>query len=277
MATKKKPPTKLERYENLEQRIQSLCNDLMNEGFGALLPPPTKPVVTIADPIFDPKTEGYVAHVEEPLGAYIQRASVKDNYSQRPPFDHLTDPIYKRLIKDFIEGAVMPESKVAALSRTSSSRKANSLTEEDIQYSVIDGLQRLYCYYIAILLVRYREELVTDRCIPIDAWEDFKEVVIARGESKIATEELLKRTIRYEIFYQIDLAGLLHYMVTFNTGQRRMSISVQLEIMRKTIHSRTGECKIPIWEDIQSVPGLSKPKEKFLASELVMAAQAFFQ
>ena len=38
--------------------------------------------------------------------------------------------------------------------------------------------------------------------------------------------------MRYQVFYNIDLAGLLHYMVTFNTGQRRMSLAVQIEIMQ---------------------------------------------
>ena len=38
----------------------------------------------------------------------------------------------------------------------------------------------------------------------------------------------------------LDLAkvtseGLLHYMVTFNTGQRRMSLEVQLEIMQRPL------------------------------------------
>ena len=32
-------------------------------------------------------------------------------------FEHVADPIYRRLIRDFINGAVMPESKVAVLNR----------------------------------------------------------------------------------------------------------------------------------------------------------------
>jgi hypothetical protein len=54
-------------------------------------------------------------------------------------------------------------------------------------------------------------------------------------DQKLATEELLKRTTRHEIFWNIGLEELLHYLVTFNTGQRSMSVQVQLEIMRKPL------------------------------------------
>jgi len=96
-------------------------------------------VSAISEPIHDPKTDGWIAHVEEPLGTYIQRVSVADNFSQRPPFDHVEDPIYRRLIRDFLQGAAMPESKVAALSSGKSGRKTESLQAPDISYSVIDG------------------------------------------------------------------------------------------------------------------------------------------
>ena len=72
-----------------------------------------------------------------------------------------------------------------------------------IRYSVIDGLQRLYCYLIAILLVFQREKLVQDRCVTKEAWEYFREAVDeavkAAGDPRGATEEILKRSTRYEI------------------------------------------------------------------------------
>jgi hypothetical protein len=52
----------------------------------------------------------------------------------------------------------MPEAKVAALGRDNN-RKAKTLSESDIDYSVIDGLQRLYCFLIALLLVLRCERL----------------------------------------------------------------------------------------------------------------------
>src|SRR5207249_8338639 len=128
-----KATAKLERLERHRERILTLGQDLLAEGFGAQLHPPG-PIRLTAEAIRDPKTGGWIGHVEEPLGTYIQRVSIVGNFSQRPPFDHVMDPIYRRLIRDFIEGAVMPEAKVAVLSGTGSENKVASLDEPDIRY-----------------------------------------------------------------------------------------------------------------------------------------------
>ncbi|MBI1996501.1 MAG: hypothetical protein HYS66_08535 [Deltaproteobacteria bacterium] len=263
--------TKLERTKNLHAVVVNLVNELRNEGFASLLCPPD--AITLVGPeIEDPKTRGKIGHTQEPLGAYIQRLSVDDNFFQRPPFDHVTDPIYRRLIRDFIEGAVMPESKIAALSWSGGVR---SLDDESVRYSIIDGLQRLYCFLIAILLVWRRDQLVQDAVIPEEAWNFFAGSVNRLGDPQSATEKLLERVIRYEIFYAISLAGLLHYMVTFNSSQRRMSLRVQLEIMKKPLIEHLKSEGIPIWEDLGRMPGEQRPKDKFLASDIVLATQAF--
>jgi len=269
-----KAPSRLERSESVRKQVLSLADDLMDDGYGALLPPPD-PIKTVAKPVHDPKTDGWIGHVQEPLGTYIQRVSVVDNFSQRPPFDHVTDPIYRRLIKDFLHRAEMPESKVACLSKNDKDAKAENLEVSGVYYSVIDGLQRLYCYSLAILLAWRRESLVRDGLIAQEAWDYFAESAQCNGDARNATEELLKRTTRYEVFYNIDLGGLLHYMVTFNTGQRRMSLDVQLEIMRGPLVRELESQGIPVWHDMESMPGMRQPKEKFAAADLVLATQAF--
>jgi hypothetical protein len=266
-----KKPTRIERTRKLHEVLINLAQELKSSGFISVLSPPG-PITIIGPEIEDPKTQGKIGHVREPLGIYIQRLSVEDNFFQRPPFDHLTDPIYRRLIRDFIEGAAMPESRVAALSWAGGVR---SLDADNIRFSIIDGLQRLYCFLIAILLVWRREHLVDDGVIPEEAWNFFAESVKRLGDPEIATGSLLRRTIRYEIFYAISLAGLLHYMVTFNSSQRRMSLRVQLEIMKKPLIEHLKSEGIPIWEDIGRMPGEARPKDKFLASDIVLATQAF--
>jgi hypothetical protein len=266
-----KKPTKLERARKLHDAVTTLVQELRNSEFTGLLARPG-PVTIIGPEIDDPKTDGRIGHVREPLGTYIQRLSVKDNFFQRPPFDHLTDPIYRRLIRDFIEGAAMPESKIAAIGWAGGVR---SLTDANIRYSIIDGLQRLYCFLIAILLVWRREQLVQDGIVPEDGWNFVAASVRKLGDPNSATEALLQRVIRYEIFYGIGLAGLLHYMVTFNSSQRRMSLRVQLEIMKRPLIEHLKVEGIPIWEDLGRMPGEQRPKDKFLASDIVMATQAF--
>jgi hypothetical protein len=126
------------------------------------------------------------------------------------------------------------------------------------------------------LLVLRREHLVHEGVIPADAWTYFAESVQSTGDARKGTEALLQRVIRYEVFSEIDLSGLLHYMVTFNTGQRRMSLAVQLEIMRQPlIEALEKQAQIPVWHELQKLPSLPRPKDQFDAKDLVLAAEAF--
>ena len=269
-------PKKFERQEALKNRIVALSEELGRAGFSDLLTALT-PIKPVAPEVLDQKTTASIGHVEETLAVYLQRTSVKDNLSQRPPFDHIADPIYRRLMRDFILGAQMPEVKIAALRDLSG--RIKSLDESDINYSIIDGLQRSWCYSTTVLLALHREKLVTDRCITVEAWDYFRPFIEKLGDPETATRTLLSRTIRYEIYYNIDLEGLLHYMVTFNTAQRRMSLQVQLEIMRRPlIDEIEAAAKIKVFRDtidIEATGKTQKPKDQFAASDIAVAAEAF--
>lgn len=271
----KPSPTRTDRAEKVRQAIIDLPQQLRDNGFASSLATP-RPIETISAPMLDSKTGGSIGHVEEPLAILLQRVSVADNFSQRPPFDHANDPIYRRLIRDFIAGAAMPESKIAALVPGANS-KVESLDDPGIYYSIIDGLQRQYCYGLAVLLVWRREQNVADGLVTQEAWEALSETVEELGDPTPATTNLLSRAMRYEVFYNIDLAGLLHYMVTFNTAQRRMSLDIQLEIMRKPLVSELEIAGIPVHHDIQRMPGAQQPRDKFAASDLILATQAFIR
>jgi hypothetical protein len=269
-------PKKFERQEALKNRIVGLSEELGTLGFTDLLTP-LVPIKPVAPEVVDQKTSASIGHVEETLAVYLQRTSVKDNLSQRPPFDHIADPIYRRLMRDFILGAQMPEVKIAALRDLSV--RIKSLDESDINYSIIDGLQRSWCYSTTVLLALHREKLVADRCITVEAWDYFRPFIEKLGDADAAARTLLGRTIRYEIYYNIDLEGLLHYMVTFNTAQRRMSLQVQLEIMRRPlIDEIEAAAKIKVFRDtidIEATGKTQKPKDQFAASDIAVAAEAF--
>ena len=83
-------------------------------------------------------------------------------------------------------------------------------------------------------------------------------------------EDLFLQDVRYEIFYGIDLEGLLHYMVTYNTGQRRMSLSGQLEMMQRPLIDQLENAGIPIYHDISRLPRDQKPQDQFAASDIVL-------
>jgi hypothetical protein len=275
----RKTITKEERSERVRARIEGLEEELRARGFADCLTLPGPPIVH-DDPDFDPKTKGLIGKVKEPLGVYLQRVSVLDNYAQRPPFDHANDLIYRRLIRDFIQGAIIPESKIAALNPINEGQRAEDLSELDIKYSIVDGLQRFYCYALATLLALYGERLVDDGIITRDAWEYFKQPIADAPDNSGVPEEfarrILQRQMRYEIFWQIDLSGLLHYMVTFNTGQRKMALRVQLEIMsRPLLEELEKVAKVPISYETEKVPGKARNKVPFPASNLVLGTQAF--
>src|SRR2546426_10924130 len=78
--TKLKMPTRVERQDLLRQQIIRLTDDLEAAGFGNSLKMPTRPVTPVAPEIPDPRTEGFIGHIEEALGTYIQRGSVADNF-----------------------------------------------------------------------------------------------------------------------------------------------------------------------------------------------------
>ena len=120
------------------------------------------------------------------------------------------------------------------------------------------------------------ENLVTKGLLPKEAWDYFKDAVPDPAGSEAETRKLLERKIRYEVFFNIDLAGLLHYMVTFNTGQRRMSLPVQLEIMRRPLlEELERKGKITIAKDIAKMPGMQTPRGQFAAADLILATEAF--
>jgi hypothetical protein len=270
------PPKKFERQEALKNRIVALSEELAANGFNDLLTP-LVPIKPVAPEVVDEKTTARIGHAEETLAVYLQRTSIKDNLSQRPPFDHIADPIYRRLMRDFIQGAQMPEVKIAALRDLSG--RIKSLGESDINYSIIDGLQRSWCYSTTVLLALHREKLVSDRCITVEAWDYFRPFIEKLGDPQAAARILLARTIRYEIYYNIDLEGLLHYMVTFNTAQRRMSLQVQLEIMRKPlIDEIEAAANIKVFRDsldVEATGKTQKPRDQFAASDIAVAAEAF--
>lgn len=277
--TKVRRSARYERLIALRQRLVNLCDELRASGI--TLPDPGTIRLTESEPDIDPKTGAKIGKVKEPVAVYIQRASIVENQSQRPGFDHLAEPVYLRLIWDFMtRDALLPESKVAALRANDNKpvKELDGVGSEDIRFSVIDGLQRLNCILISILLLLRGEEVVKEGLITPDAWNYFREAVAKLhskyGTAKAAVEHVLGLNVRYEVFYNIDLAKLVSYMVTFNTAQKRMSLQHQLEIMQQPLVRRL-HTRIDVFDDLKKLPGQTKPKDQFAATDLLLAIQAF--
>jgi hypothetical protein len=270
---KARPMAKNQRLERIQQKFLDLFAVLATRGFDVVgTKRPALRLLPGTEADIDAKTGACIGHVRLPLKDYLQLASIKENIRQRRPFDHLKDSIYLRLIRDFLEGAVMPEVKLGLLGKDGLSRA--QLDDPNALTSIIDGLQRTYCYLIALLLVLEAERAVNEGWAPESAWRYLEPHVQKLGEGREALARLLERPIRIEIYYNLELGHLLQYLVTYNTGQRRMDLATQLEIMRepliRKIESDTG---LEIYQTTRDTD--SKPIDKFAAADVLVATQAF--
>jgi len=264
---------KSQRLERIQQKFLDLFAVLAARGFDVV--GTRRPAIRLlpgTEADVDAKTGACIGHVRLPLKEYLQLASINENIRQRRPFDHLKDSIYLRLIRDFLDGAVMPEVKLGILGADGRSRAQLDVTKA--LSSIIDGLQRTYCYLIALLLVIEGERAVIEGWAPESAWKYLEPHVAKLGEGREALARLLERPIRVEIYYNLELGHLLQYLVTYNTGQRRMDLATQLEIMRepliRKIESDTG---LEIFQTTRDTD--SKPIDKFAAADVLVATQAF--
>src|SRR5262249_53687854 len=136
---------------------------------------------------------------------------------------HTRDPIYQRLIVAILKGYYVPPLRVAAV--------ANKGVVEDPKladdWTLIDGLQRTTCYIIAVLMVVFHDELVEAGCLDARIWNETFEPHATACD----INELLNRRQQLEVFYKINLAGVLHFMLLLNGAQRQMNAKIQLELM----------------------------------------------
>jgi hypothetical protein len=94
-------------------------------------------------------------------------------------------------------------------------------------WTLIDGLQHTICYIIAVLIAAVGDELIEIGCI-----DD-------KCGTRLDVNELLKRQQQLEVFYKIDVAGVLHFMLLLNGAQRQMNAKIQLQLMACS----RGACK----------------------------------
>jgi hypothetical protein len=201
----------------------------------------------------------------------LTRFSGMSNWFQRKTFHHTRDPIYQRLIVAILKGYYVPPLRVAAV-------KDNGLVTDprladDCDWTLIDGLQRTTCYIIAVLMLLYREELVDRGCLDRDIWEDvFKEHV-----KDCDIDELLNRQQPLEVFYEIETAGVLHFMLLLNSAQRQMNAKIQLELMNIPLIKMLEAEGIHLAKEQEKAADNRMEKAKFKGSNLIVAVQGYLQ
>jgi hypothetical protein len=216
----------------------------------------------------DTKTGAWVVSAVASVAFLLVRFSGYAQWFQRRAFNHVRDAIYQRLIISILKGYYVPPLRVAAVRRDMD----GLVHEEDLasapDWTLIDGLQRATCYVIAVLMVVLGDALVAMGCIDEDLWvETFKEHI----------NTLLTHRQALEVFYEIDDAGVLHYMLLLNSGQRQMAAKIQLELMSIPLMAIMEQHGITLVREQEKATDHKLPKTVFKGANLIVALQAFLQ
>lgn len=130
--------------------------------------------------------------------------------------------VYKRLMEDLKEETIIPPISLVLREKSKVQNEIKSITEiQDIEkrinegiekgdLSILDGLQRTYCILNVI--------------------DDLKN-----------KETFLDTRIRAELWYDITYTAILYKMLVLNTGQVKMSMRHQIEILNILLREKISE------------------------------------
>jgi hypothetical protein len=263
-AKKKKIPVQ-EQYSNLQAMCRNVVSHLKKKGIEV----PQTNIETIGDGLRDEKTKAMVVNALASVAFLLTRFSGLAHWFQRRTFHHTRDKIYQRLIVAILKGYYVPPLRVAAVA----DKGVVEDPKEADDWTLIDGLQRTTCYIIAVLMAAFGEELVDQGCIDEGIWnETFREHAEACD-----VNELLLRRQQLEVFYKIDLAGVLHFMLLLNGAQRQMNAKIQLELMNVPLIKMLQAEGIQLAKEQEKATDNRLEKSMFKGSNLIVAVQGYMQ
>lgn len=261
---KKRVPVAVQ-YSNL----QEYCRDVVEHLEASGVEVPETSIETIGVGLPDSKTGATVVNALAPVAFLLRRFSGLSHWFQRKTFHHTHDKVYQRLIVAILKGYYVPPLRVAAVA----DKGVVERPEDAEDWTLIDGLQRTTCFIIAVLMAALGDELVERGCLDERIWEDtFK----AHAEA-CDVEELLARKQQMEVFYRIDHAGVLHFMLLLNSAQRQMNTKIQLELMNIPLIKLLQNNGIQLAKEQEKAADNKLEKAKFKGSNLIVAVQGYMQ
>jgi hypothetical protein len=254
-----------DQYSNLQEACGEVVSHLRRKGVNI----PESQIKTIGDGLPDSKTGAMVVNALAPVSFLLTRFSGLSHWFQRKTFHHTRDRIYQRLIVAILKGYYVPPLRVAAMAETGVAEDPNVATD----WTLIDGLQRTTCYIIAVLMAALGDELVEMGCIEKKIWaETFQEHAEACD-----IDELLDRQQQMEVFYKIDLPGVLHFMLLLNGAQRQMNAKIQLELMNIPLIKILEQEGIKLVKEQEKAADLKMERSSFKGSNLIIGVQGYMQ
>jgi len=164
----------------------------------------------------DKKVNAKCLLVDITIDDYIEliEENLEDLDIQRGKILSRKQDVYKRLIEDLKEGTIIPPISLVLKEKSTVHEKIKD--EKDLKsieeiinkeikkgdFSILDGLQRTYC------ILNVRDDI---------------------GDSE--EDNFLNTRIRAEIWYGMTTMALLYKMLVLNTGQVKMSMKHQIEIL----------------------------------------------
>lgn len=261
---KKRIPVK-EQYSNLQEACRNVVQHLKRKGVTI----PETNIRTIGDGLNDSKTGALVVNALASVAFLLTRFSGLAHWFQRKTFHHTRDNIYQRLIVAILKGHYVPPLRVAAVKDNGVVTEVNQADD----WTLIDGLQRTTCYIIAVLMVALGDELVDMGCIDENIWNE-----IFRDHAKACDiNELLQRQQQMEVFYNIDLKGVLHFMLLLNAAQRQMNAKIQLELMNIPLIKLLEAQGIQLAKEQDKAADHKLVKANFKGSNLIVGVQGYMQ
>jgi hypothetical protein len=254
-----------EQYSNLQAACRNVVTHLKRKGIEL----PEASIQTIGEGLRDSKTGAMVVNALASVVFLLTRFSGLSHWFQRKTFHHTRDSIYQRLIVAILKGYYVPPLRVAAVADKGVVDDPKNAPD----WTLIDGLQRTTCYIIAVLMAALGEELVEMGCIDEKIWnETFREHAAACD-----INELLRRQQQLEVFYKIDLAGVLHFMLLLNGAQRQMNAKIQLELMNIPLIKMLEQEGIQLVKEQEKAADHKMEKTMFKGSNLIVAVQGYMQ
>ena len=264
---KKKRVAVHEQYSNLQSMCRNVVAQLKRKGIQL----PETNIETIGSGLPDAKTGAMVVNALASVAFLLTRFSGLWNWFQRKTFHHTRDPIYQRLIVAILKGYYVPPLRVAAVSEKGKGKVKDPKKADD--WTLIDGLQRTTCYIIAVLMAALGDELVEAGCLDEKIWSE----VFKAHAADCDINELLGRKQQLEVFYEIDLAGVLHFMLLLNGAHRQMNAKIQLELMNIPLIKLLQDEGIQLAKEQEKAADNRLDRATFKGSNLIIGVQGYMQ
>lgn len=257
-----------EQYSNLQDACRTVVTHLRRKDITV----PETNIETIGRGLPNSKTDAMVINALAPVAFLLTRFSGLSHWFQRKTYHHTRDAIYQRLIIAILKGYYVPPLRVAAVAENGVG-VVEDPKDPASDWTLIDGLQRTTCYIIAVLMAALGDEFVEMGCIDEKIWDE----MFRENAEACDVKELLGRQQQMEVFYHIDLPGVLHFMLLLNSAQRQMNAKIQLELMNVPLIKLLERENIQLVKEQEKAVDHKLQKAAFKGSNLIIGVQGYLQ